>query len=438
MPILCVYAYRDYIGLRFADLFFDEAKIYVRAGDGGNGCVSFRREKFVPRGGPDGGNGGAGGNVYIVASRHLNTLIAFQRQSHFKAGRGKHGQGQKKQGARGADCIIKVPLGTVIRDAVTGELLADLVQDGDRVLVARGGRGGRGNAAFASPTNQAPRLAEKGEPGEGRWLRLELKLIADVGIIGCPNAGKSTLLAAVSAARPKIADYPFTTLVPNLGVAEINGRSLVLADIPGLIEGAHMGAGLGHQFLRHIERTRLLIHLLDGLSKHPLKDMENINRELALFSPTLSQKPQVVALNKIDLPHVREIWPEVEKELTNRGIQAFAISAATGEGVTDLLRFVADLLERTPREEEPEELVVFRPHEEIDDSFEVIAEQEGVFRVRGRRIERAAVMTDWSNPEGVARFQRILRASGVWEALERAGVQEGDTVFIGDVELTWQ
>jgi GTP-binding protein len=417
--------------------FFDEATIHVLAGKGGNGCVSFRREKYVPFGGPNGGNGGAGGDVYLVANRHLNTLIRFQRQQHFRAQAGAHGQGKDMQGKRGEDLFVPVPPGTVVRDAKTGELLADLVEDGQQVLVANGGRGGRGNAAFASPTNQAPRVAEKGEPGESRALRIEMKLIADVGIIGAPNAGKSTLLAAVSAARPKIADYPFTTLSPNLGVATVDYRSLVLADIPGLIEGAHAGAGLGVKFLRHIERTRVLIHLLDGASPDPLQDYEDINAELALFSRDLASKSQVVALNKMDLTQAQEIWPTVEAAMRERDRPVFAISAVTGQGTRELLRAVQEILETTPVERvSAAEATVFRPAEE-EDAFEVIREGDH-FRVRGRRVQRAAAMTDWNSQEAVARFQRILKAIGILESLEQAGVQPGDTVFVGDYELEWQ
>jgi len=325
-------------------VFFDEAKIYVKGGDGGNGCVAFRREKYVPFGGPSGGDGGAGGNVYLVASPHRNTLLHFKRRVHFKAGRGQHGRGKNQTGRRGEDVIIEVPLGTVVRDAETGALLADLTEPGQRVCVARGGRGGRGNAAFATSTNQAPRLSEKGEPGEERWLHLELKLIADAGIIGMPNAGKSTLLAAVSAAKPKIADYPFTTLQPNLGVVAVDeNTTFVLADLPGLIEGASQGMGLGHEFLRHVERTRLLIHLLNGAAPDPLADYEAINEELALFSPDLASKPQIVVLNKIDLPQAREIWPTVQAEMKRRGVEVMSISAVTGEGVKPLMRRVANL-----------------------------------------------------------------------------------------------
>lgn len=419
-------------------MFFDEAKIHVLAGDGGRGCISFRREKYVPFGGPNGGNGGAGGDVYVVTNRHLNTLIAFKRRQHFKAGRGGHGLGKDMQGKRGEDCLIEVPPGTVVRDADTNELIADLVEEGQRAVVSRGGRGGRGNHAFASSTNQAPRVAERGEPGQERGLRLELKLIADVGIIGLPNAGKSTLLAAISAARPKIADYPFTTLEPNLGVVEVDTRTMVAADIPGLIEGAHAGAGLGHQFLRHVERTRVLIHLLDGNSERPLDDMQKINTELEIYSPALSRKAQIVVLNKLDLTHCRELWPKIEKEAESLGLHMHAISAVTGEGVQDLLRHVMRTLDSIAQEEPaPTEMVVFRPHEDDEDAFE-IRERDGSLHVHGKKIERLAAMTEWSLEEGVNRFQRILLATGVWEALEEAGVEPGDTVYIGDVELEWQ
>ncbi|OQB28775.1 MAG: GTPase ObgE [Chloroflexi bacterium ADurb.Bin180] len=418
-------------------LFFDEATIEVRAGNGGNGSVSFRREKFVPLGGPSGGNGGKGGDVYVMANRRLNTLIQFQRQRHFAADAGGKGDRKNMQGKSGEDLLIAVPPGTVVRDAASSELLADLMVDGQKLVVARGGRGGRGNAAFATPTNQAPRIAEKGEPGQARTLKLELKLIADVGIIGVPNAGKSTLLAAVSAARPKIADYPFTTLIPNLGVATVDDDTLVLADIPGLIEGAHDGAGLGTAFLKHIERTRVLIHLLDGDSPDPLKDYAVINQELGLFSARLAAKPQVVALNKMDLPHARQVWPKIQQVMSDEGVPALALSAFTGQGTLELLREVSRILQTLPPDlESPEEPKVFRP-EESEELFWVTRER-GHYRVRGRRIERVAVMTDWANDEAVARFQRILKAMGILDALQKAGVKSGDTVLIGEHELEWQ
>lgn len=417
-------------------MFFDEAKIHVKAGDGGNGCVSFRREKYVPFGGPNGGNGGKGGDVYLVVDPHLNTLINFKKRSHFKAQRGGHGRGKNQTGKQGEDLTIAVPPGTVAYDADTGQLLADLVQPGQRALVAQGGRGGRGNAAFATSTNQAPRLAENGEPGQELWLRLELKLIADVGIVGVPNAGKSTLLAAVSAARPKIADYPFTTLEPNLGVVTVDDRDFVLADIPGLIEGAHSGAGLGHQFLRHVERTRLLIHLLDGASADPLAAFEKINEELALFDPQLAGKAQVLVLNKMDLPQAQELWPRVRREMKQSDLEAMSISAVTGQGVPALLRRVVDLLDSLPKEEPViEEVKVFRL--EPEEPFSIAQEEDG-WRVRGSEIERVVAMTNWEFDEAVMRFQRVLEAMGISAALEEAGVETGDTVRIGDTELEWQ
>lgn len=417
--------------------FFDQVKIHVEAGAGGDGCVSFRREKYVPLGGPNGGNGGPGGNVYLESDRHLNTLINFKGRRHFKSGRGGHGQGKNKQGHKGEDISLPVPPGTTIRDAETDELLADLKSAGDKVLVARGGRGGLGNAAFASPTNQAPRIAERGESGDSRWLILELKLLADVGIVGCPNAGKSTLLAAVSAARPKIADYPFTTLVPNLGMVSLDDRDFVMVDIPGLIEGAHQGAGLGHDFLRHIERTRMLVHLLDGASEDALRDLDSVNEELALFNPRLADKPQLVVLNKMDLPQAQELWPLIEEEMARRGVPACNISAATGSGVRQMLYQVLQLLEGLPEEPvvTPQETAVFRLQEE-DDGFTVSVEN-GVFRVAGRQLERLVARTDWRYDESVRRLHRALEGLGVTKALEEAGVQEGDTVYVGETELEW-
>ncbi len=417
-------------------MFFDEAKIHVEAGAGGDGCVSFRREKYVPLGGPNGGNGGRGGEVYLIADPHLNTLISFKGRRHFKAQRGGHGKGKNMQGQKGEDVFLTVPPGTVVRDAETDQVLADLTTAGQKALVARGGRGGLGNAAFASSTNQAPRIAERGEAGEARWLILELKLIADVGIAGCPNAGKSTLLAAVSAARPKIADYPFTTLAPNLGVVSVDDRDFVMVDIPGLIEGAHEGVGLGHEFLRHVERTRILIHLLDGAAEDPLQDLDDINEELRLFNPRLADKPQLVVLNKMDLPQARELWPLVKEEMETRGIPVCSISAATGSGVRQMLFLVLQLLDGLPREEvAPEEIAIFRPPE-VDEGFTIAVEDDG-FRITGRGVERLVARTDWRYEEGMRRLHRTLERIGVVKAMEEAGVQKGDTVYIGDSELEW-
>jgi GTP-binding protein len=419
-------------------MFYDHAKIHVKAGDGGNGVVAFRREKFVSRGGPSGGNGGPGGNVYLVVDPNLNTLHTFKNKVHFKAERGGHGGGANKTGASGEDLLIPVPPGTVVRDADTGELIGDLTHPGQKVLVARGGRGGRGNASFKSDRNRAPRLAEKGEPGEERWLALELKILADVGIIGVPNAGKSTLLSVVSAAKPKIADYPFTTVEPNLGVAVVDHRQIVLADIPGLLEGAHEGTGLGLDFLRHIERTRVLIHLLDGASPDPLGDFDAINQELSLFNPKLSEKPQIVVLNKMDLPDAQERWPEVQQAMQAKHIPVMNISAIRSENVQELLRAVRDMLDTLsePEEAPVQELVEITP-EQDERAFRVLHLDDHSWRVEGIAIERAAKMTNWDYYEAGMRFQRIMQALGVTDALREAGVQEGDTVIIADLELVW-
>jgi len=398
--------------------------------------VHFRREKYVPRGGPSGGDGGKGGDVILAVKPTLNTLAHFSHQTHYRAENGAPGGPSNKTGRSGADLVIDVPPGTVVRDAETGEVIADLVRPGQRVVVARGGRGGRGNARFATSTNQAPRIAEKGEPGEARWLILELKLLADVGIVGVPNAGKSTLLSVISNARPKIADYPFTTLQPNLGVVVLDDRELVFADIPGLVEGAHLGAGLGHDFLRHIQRTRVLIHVLDGAADDPVADFHQINSELALFDDRLAQKPQIVVLNKLDLPQAQERWPVVNVALKKLGYEVMAMSAITHQGVRDVVNRAVQLLDALPPEVPVAELPVYQLGEDPL-AFTVTREGEGPFRVSGKRIERAAAMTYWDYDQAVTRFQRILESMGITAALEAAGVRPGDTVYIGDLELEW-
>lgn len=420
-------------------MFLDEATLDVKAGDGGNGIVAFRREKYVPRGGPAGGSGGRGGNVILVADEGVNTLHAFRYTKRYEAGRGGHGGGKNQRGKDGEHLRVTVPAGTIVRDQATGAIVADLVEHGQEVVVASGGRGGRGNAAFKSPTQRAPRFAEKGEPGEERRLELELRLIADVGIVGLPNAGKSTLLSRVTAARPRIADYPFTTLVPNLGVAEIGHETLVFADIPGLIEGASAGAGLGDRFLRHVERTRLLVHVVDGSSVDPVADYRTINEELAASSPRLAHLPHVVAVNKLDLTDARERWDEVAQALRAAGAaDLLGISGVTGQNVDQLLRLVLQRLKELPRAEpDVEALPVLRPLEADEDAFTVETRGDGSFAVRGVRVERAAAMTDWGNDDAVARFQRILNAIGITDALRDAGVREGDTVAIGAYELAW-
>lgn len=418
--------------------FPDEARIYVRAGSGGNGDVHFRREKFVPRGGPDGGDGGNGGSVLLRADRAVNTLLSFQRKRRFAAENGQQGGPNKMHGRSGKDLVIDVPVGTMVRDGDGGKLLADLTRHDQMLLVARGGKGGLGNVHFKSSTNQAPHFAEKGEPGEERWLDLELKLIADVGIIGCPNAGKSTLLSVISAARPKIADYPFTTLSPNLGVVEVGDSAFVAADIPGLIEGAHEGVGLGHEFLRHIERTLILIHVVDGSGPSPLEAFRQVNEELVQHDPELGAQPQLVAVSKLDLPDVHERAPTLQLDFAKLGCDTVAISAVTHEGIDTLIRRTVELL-RERREaleaERPEEVevITIKPH---PDRFEVERKRR-TFYVHGETVERLAVMTDIESDEAVYRLQQRLKRLGVFAALERAGVTEGSTVRIGDVELVW-
>ncbi len=432
-------------------MFYDHTKIFVKAGDGGNGSRHFRREKFAPLGGPDGGDGGRGGSVYLEATTNLNTLIDYRYRQHFKAGAGGPGLRQKMHGAKGEDIILPVPRGTIIRDAETNELIADLVEDGQRVMVARGGRGGLGNVHFATSTHQAPQEAQKGEPGEERWIQLELRLIADVGLVGYPNAGKSTLLSVVTAARPKIADYPFTTLSPNLGVVAVGQPGsgdefgFVLADIPGLIEGAAQGVGLGHEFLRHVQRTRLLIHILDGASfeRDPWQDFQTINQELREYDEQLASRPQIVVLNKIDLPEAQERWPALQARAEKAGYPVFAISAASHQGTDELMQFTAKRLQEL-RQEDLERSsaavnaeapgTILRPQPE--DAF-TISKENDVYVVRGKRVERAVSMTDPENEEGMDRLQVTLRRMGITKALEEAGVQVGDTVRFGKVELYW-
>jgi GTP-binding protein len=432
-------------------MFYDHTKIYVKAGNGGDGSIHFRREKFVPFGGPDGGDGGRGGSVYIEATSNLNTLIDYRYRQHFKASSGVAGARQKMHGAKGEDVTLLVPCGTVIRDAETNELIADLVDEGQLVMVARGGRGGLGNVHFATATHQAPREAQRGEPGEERWLLLELRLVADVGLVGYPNAGKSTLLSVVTAAAPKIADYPFTTLSPNLGVVTIgqpgsgDELSFVLADIPGLIEGAAQGVGLGHEFLRHIQRTRLLIHLLDGAAFESdlWQNFQAINQELREYDERLATRPQIVVLNKMDLPEAQERWPALKAKVEAAGYPAFAISAVTHQGTSELMQYAAQRLQEIQREEAERaasqaisdvEGPVLRPKPE--DAFSITREK-GVYIVRGKRVERTVSMTNLESEESMDRLQVTLAKMGVTRALEEAGVKVGDKVHFGKVELVW-
>jgi GTPase len=420
-------------------MFIDQVEIHVKSGKGGDGMVHFRREKFVPEGGPDGGDGGKGGDVIFEVKPTLNTLSSFRQNQKFKAENGVNGGPSQMTGRNGKDLIIYVPPGTVLFEADTGALIGDLTDPGQQLLVCKGGRGGRGNQHFATSRNQVPRTAEKGEPAEEKHLRLELKLIADIGLIGVPNAGKSTLLSVLTNARPKIAAYPFTTLEPNLGVANIDDdTTVVLADIPGLIEGASHGAGLGHDFLRHIQRTRVLIHLLDGLSEDPVADFSQINSELSLFDPNLGKKPQIVALNKIDQPDVQENLAEIQKKFRELKVELMTVSALARTNTRDLLIQAYQKLEETPPLEQVElPLPVYKPKEDPRE-FTVTREGSNEWRVSGAAIERAASMTYWQHDGSVRRFQKIMETLGVEEALRKAGVQEGDTVSIGEFELEWQ
>lgn len=420
-------------------MFVDRAKIFIKAGDGGNGMVAFRREKYVPLGGPDGGDGGRGGDVILQADSNLRTLLDFRYQQHLRADRGEHGLGGNKNGRSAKDFVVKLPPGTQVRDFESGRLLADLTVEGQTFIVAKGGRGGRGNARFASPADKAPKYAEKGEPGAEIWVLLELKVIADVGLVGFPNAGKSTFLSSVSAARSKVADYPFTTLSPNLGVVDMAGiEPFVIADIPGLIGGAHEGVGLGHEFLRHVERTRLLIHLVDAASvdgRNPLADYRQINEELRLYDQKLANLVQVVAANKIDLPQAAEGLALLRQELGAEHVMP--ISAVTGEGVRELLRNVAKLLLELPEpiltEEEPP---VLTPSPEDAEIITITRENEA-FVLHGPKLEKLVAMTDFNNEDGVKRFQRIFRLRGHEDALRAAGVKNGDTVKIRNLEFTF-
>ena len=420
-------------------MFTDQVEIHVKSGKGGDGMVHFHREKFIPRGGPDGGDGGKGGDVVFEVKTTLNTLSSFRQNQKFRAEEGAKGGPSQMTGRNGKDLVIYVPPGTVLFDADTGELIGDLTEPGQTLTLLKGGRGGRGNQHFATSRNQTPRTAEKGEPAQEKRLRLELKLIADIGVIGVPNAGKSTLLSVLTNAKPKIAPYPFTTLEPNLGVANVDDHTtVVLADIPGLIEGASHGAGLGHDFLRHIQRTRVLIHLLDGLSEDPVADYSQINSELSLFDANLARKPQIVALNKIDQPDVQERLGEIQQKFKELKVELMTVSALARTNTRELLIRAYQKLEEAPLVETVEApLPVYKPKEDPRE-FAVTREGTNEWRISGVAIERAASMTYWQHDGSVRRFQKIMETLGVEEALRKAGVQEGDTVAIGEFELEWQ
>lgn len=422
-------------------MFTDYVKIYAKAGDGGNGAISFRREKYVAAGGPDGGDGGKGGDVYFEVDPNSNTLIDFRYKKKFKAQNGNNGEGSNKYGKGGEDLTIKVPIGTVIKDATTNEVLADLSQEGQRELVLKGGRGGKGNTHFATSTRQAPRFSQDGENGEEKELILELKLLADVGLIGFPNVGKSTFLGRTTSATPKIADYHFTTLEPNLGVVKTDyGESFVIADIPGIIEGASEGVGLGLQFLRHIERTRLLLHIIDvsgSEGRDPVDDFNKINAELQKYSKKLSRRKQIIVANKIDSMQDESLYNELEKMAKENNIEIFKISAVTGEGVSELIKHVAELLKTLPKDDlvEYETRKVYK----MEDKDGYTIRKEGkMFVIEGEPVERIMRRVNIADNESLYYFQKNLDALGVNERLKKMGIQEGDIVKIADYELEWE
>lgn len=421
--------------------FVDQVEISVKAGEGGNGIVAYRREKFIPRGGPSGGNGGRGGNVIIEADFQINTLVDLRYKRNYRAERGGDGGSNDMHGKNGDDLTLKVPIGTLVYRADTGRLLADLTRDGQQCVAAKGGAGGRGNASFASSTHQTPKFAEKGEPTDEIPIRLELKLLADVGLIGYPSVGKSTLISKISAAKPKIADYPFTTLVPNLGVAKIGDDSFVVADMPGLIEGAHEGAGLGHQFLRHIERTRLLVHLIDvsGFSgRDPMHDFDAINTELKAHNERLATLPQLVALNKCDIPDARDYIDLLKPELEGRGLEVFEISSLTGQGIRPLLYRISERLAELPKQElEPVEQVVRFTIEQDEESWRVSKHNDG-YVVEGKPVEMLVRRTDISNEYALRRMHKQLDRMGVIKELRNMGAEHGDVVTIGKFEFEFQ
>lgn len=443
-------------------MFTDKVRIFVQGGAGGAGCMSFRREAHVPKGGPDGGDGGHGGNVIIQADASLSSLIEYRFKHHFKAQRGTHGKGSRMHGATGEDMILRVPVGTVVREYFeeekeAGEQIADLTHDGERITVARGGLGGRGNIHFVTSTRRAPSFAELGEPGEEGWVELEMKLMADCALVGMPSAGKSSLIAKMSAARPKIADYPFTTLVPNLGVATSGDYSFVIADVPGLIEGAHEGRGLGHEFLRHIERTAMIVHVVDLTGdwegRDPLNDYEIIKNEIALYKEELADRPRMVVANKIDACWDDELIKKLEQRVKEDSIAAaggdewadspfdprlYKISALTGEGVDSLKAAIATRVHALREEAKQQESAQESPYEQVweykrekaDARFRVVKLGKGVFRVIGNKVERIIVQTDWNNEEAITYLQHRLKRMGVDKALIRAGAVDGDEIRI--------
>lgn len=425
-------------------MFYDYVKIFVKAGDGGNGAVTFRREKFVNLGGPNGGDGGRGGSIIFVADEGLLTLVDFKYRQHYKLPRGENGLKQNKHGANGDDLYVKVPVGTIIRNDETGEILGDIIHKDQEIVVAKGGRGGRGNARFISSKMRAPEIAENGEPGEEMWLRLELKLLADVALVGMPNAGKSTIISTVSGSKPKIADYPFTTLHPNLGVVQLEpGTSFVLADIPGLIEGAADGVGLGHRFLRHIERTRLLMHVVDmsGMGEtEPWEDFKVIDNELKLYREDLAERKRIIVASKMEMPDSEENLAEFKKHIPKNkdgeDYEIYPISAVTGMGVNDLMWKAYHMLKDVPIPSGiSADMKITKPVTEK--LFTVTKDEKGIWQVTGKRVERLVIMTNWDHEDSLRRLQNILVKMGIDEAMREAGVQDGDDVEIAGKEFTY-
>jgi GTP-binding protein len=417
-------------------MFIDHAKIFLKGGDGGNGCVAFRREKYVPMGGPYGGDGGRGGNVVFVADEGMSTLMDFQYRKHFKADRGVHGIGKNQHGAWGENLVVRVPVGTIVLDDDTGEVIADFTAAEQEAIIARGGRGGKGNSRFSNATHKAPSMAENGEPGEEKWIRLELKLLADVGLVGFPNAGKSTFISRVSAARPKIADYAFTTLAPNLGVVLTrNKESFVIADIPGLIAGAHEGVGLGLDFLRHIERNKVLLFILDTAqvdSRDVMEDFIILRSELEFFNPELLKRPYLIVANKLDVPDAEDKFRALQEKY---GDLVYGISAVSGQGVDELVEKTYALLQSIPPEEHIGEARIIRRFEqELPFIIDII---DGVYQVSGKRIENLLEMTNFNQDENLQKFQKTVARMGLDEALKAKGIQEGDTVRIKEMEFDY-
>jgi GTP-binding protein len=419
-------------------MFVDVAKIYIKSGDGGNGSASFRREKYIPLGGPDGGDGGDGGDVVFIVDDGMRTLLDFKYRKKHVAKHGENGGTSNMYGRAGEDLIIKVPAGTVIRDAESNKIIADLTEIGQKVVVAKGGRGGRGNSKFATSTRQAPDFAEPGMPGEERWVTLELKLIADIGLIGFPNVGKSTILSMVTGAKPKIANYHFTTLTPNLGVVDIPGiNSFVLADIPGLIEGAHEGVGLGIDFLRHVERTRMLIHVIDvsGIEgRDPIEDFEKINEELKLYSEKLPKKPQIVAANKTDITGADENFEKLKSEMDKRNIKVFKVSAATNTGLRELMLYAGSLL-NTLHDTEEEEVEEWFVPEEKKFTYTIRKDEEGVYVVEGSFVDRILLTANIYDTQSLRYFHKVIEKRGIIKELRDMGIQDGDLVRMKDFEF---